>query len=177
MKDTSAKIRAEIDHARENARKLIADEAAINVKIIADAVSDATKLIASANESAIKLLAANAAEAAKVLAVRGTDDHDLLVKLGTAFDIRMEALEKSIKDLKDSNAAIIKDHDSRLDKLESWSATLEGENGALAKIPKSCDRLTSLENTRIAFEAQVKTWIIAGGLIYAIAAFLASKFL
>jgi len=168
MKTTPAETK--IEHAEKLARAVVAEQTALNVKIVADAVMDATKLIASANESAVKLIASNAAESAKVLLARGNDDHDLLVKLGTRFDDKMEMLEKSIKELKDGAITDIKSHDSRLDRLESWRVTLDGKDGAAA-------RFTTIENANLAFSTQVKTWIAAAGLVCTLIAFLASKFL
>lgn len=168
MKSTPAENK--IEHAAEIARTLIAEQVAANVKTIASAVDEAAKLLASANESAVKLLASNAAEAAKVLSIRGTDDHDLMLELKTEFRIEMKGLKADIKDLKDGTTAKIESHDSRLDKLESWRVTLDGKEGAAA-------RFTLIENANLAFSTQVKTWIVAAGLVCSIIVILVNKFL
>lgn len=129
MKSSTSKT-TDIEQAAENAAKLIAD-----------AVNQATGAIASAALDATKLLASNAADAARVVAVRVSDDHDLLIELKT----RMEGLKDDIRELKDGYAVEINDHDGRLDKMEQWKSSLEGDNGMLSCIPKNSVRLTILE--------------------------------
>lgn len=113
-------------------------------KIIADATELAAKAIASAAEIAAKVVANTAAESARTIAIRGADDHDLLIELKT----RMEGLKSDIKEIKDGTALKIDNHDQKIDAIEKWQSSLEGENGMLADIPKNCKRLTALESGR-----------------------------
>lgn len=70
--------------------------------IVATAAREAKELIASDVRDATKLLASNAAEAVKVRDVNGTNDHDLLIELGTY----MKLLREDINKLKDGNVSV-----------------------------------------------------------------------
>lgn len=160
MKKT-APVQFNIDAAAESAMRLIAS-----------ATEAAAKTLANAAAEAVKVVAATAAESAKNVEFRRTEDHDLLIRL----EEKMVGIKADIHELKEGHASIIADHESRLKKLCEWRSGMEGESGLLSNISKNCKRLTTLEDAKISFEAQVKTWIVIAGIIFGILGFLADNF-
>jgi oligoribonuclease (3'-5' exoribonuclease) len=89
----------------------------------------------------------------------------------------MGGLKADIQELKEGHAGKIENHEARLQSLCKWQATIDGADGCLAKIPKLENRLLDLENSRLEFKTQIKTWIIVGGLIIAAITFIVDKVL
>lgn len=79
--------------------------------------SQAKDDIASAASDALKVIANAAAEALKVTNAQGSNDHDLIIKLG----VKMDSIKEDIRILNDSTANKINDHEARMRTLEKES--------------------------------------------------------
>jgi oligoribonuclease (3'-5' exoribonuclease) len=118
-------------------------------------------------------VAATAAESAKTVEFRRTEDHDLLIRL----EEKMGGLKADIQELKEGHAGKIENHEARLKAICEWRARIDGPDGCLEKIPKYESRILGLENSRLEFKTQIKTWIIIGGCIISAIMFIIDKVL
>lgn len=95
-RNSTSKAKWEIEHAAQEA-----------VKVIAQAAGDAAKVVASAAAEAIKISNAKNAE--------GNNDHDLIIKL----DVKLDSLKDDISKLGDGTAKTISDHEDRIRTVET----------------------------------------------------------
>jgi|ERR1035437_1507646 hypothetical protein len=143
--------------------------------LIASAMRDALKTIAQEAQDAKRLIAEDAANAAKVLVVKNADggsDHDVLLDFRSETRVRLDNLDKGIKEIKDGTA-------TRIDKLEEEKLNIRDSYPILYKAEN--DRINADHEARLrTIETNVTrivTWGAAGILVLSIAEFLVSKFL
>lgn len=93
------------------------------------------------------------------------DDRDLLVELRTQMTGMFSEISAARAEIKEINTGIT----ARLLNLESNSLSKIEVNPRLDEYD---ERITSLEDSQIATQAQIKVWIILGGAVWAIVTLL-----
>lgn len=97
----------------------------------------------------------------KTTATWNRDDRDLLVELRTQMTGIVTEISAARAEIKEINTGIT----ARLLNLESNSLSKIEVN---PKLDEFDERITGLEDSRIAYRAQLKVWVLLGGAIWTI---------
>lgn len=106
----------------------------------------------------------------KVSATWNRDDRDLLVELRTQMTGIVNEISAARAEIKEINTGIT----ARLLNLESNSLSKIEVN---PKLDEYDERITSLEDSQIAYLAQLKVWVLLGGAVWTLATIAFSVFI
>lgn len=106
----------------------------------------------------------------KISATWNRDDRDLLVELRTQMTGIVSEISAARAEIKEINTGIT----ARLLNLESNSLSRIEVNPRLDEYD---ERITSLEDSQIAYLAQLKVWVLLGGAVWSLAIVVLSVYL